>query len=68
MLARDDLMDGDDWARANGYAVPAVDEPWLFTAPEFKVAGPERTEARVLFAASVLADIDELTGDGGDAA
>lgn len=62
----DDLMDGDDWARANGYTVPAVDEPWLFTAPEFQTASPDRTEA-VLFAASVLADIDEWAGGGGAA-
>lgn len=64
----EELMDGDDWARANGYKPAQLDErteEWLFESPEFKTADPDRAEA-VLFAASVMADIDDLPG--GDAA
>lgn len=39
-------------------------EDWLFESPEFKTAEPDRAAA-VLFAASVMADIDDLPG--GDA-
>lgn len=34
-------------------------EDWLFESPEFKTADADRAEA-VLFAASVMADIDDL--------
>lgn len=61
----DDLMDGDDWAHVNGYPRAGLEqllgeldeqtEDWIFPDPSFAV-----------FAAAVLADIDELTG--GDAA
>ena len=55
------LMDGDDWARANGY-----DDDWrLFPAPEFAetpIYAQLRHEGDVLFAAEVLATIDELPG------
>lgn len=55
------LMDGDDWARANGY-----DDDWrLFPAPEFAetpIYAQLRREDDVLFAAEVLATIDDLPG------
>lgn len=58
----DELMDADEWARANGYGPPQLDETtedWIFESPRFRTADPDRVEA-VLFAASVMADIDDL--------